>query len=279
VTCSKEFDVIMTRRPGGRARIRDFLGRLGGRPQAQAEIKSSAAPASSTETVIYAVGDVHGRLDLLRRLEALITADLAQRQPKHARLVMLGDYIDRGADSRGVIEHLSTRKKLCSEEIFLRGNHEQVLLDFLDDAGVLGSWCHFGGLETLYAYGLKPSLPLTPESQEELRLDLRRALPPPHLSFLQGTRLSFETDTHFFAHAGVNPRVSLARQTAADLLWIRDDFLTSTRRLEKVIVHGHTPREAPEVLAHRINIDTGAYATGKLSCAVLLGARCDIIST
>jgi serine/threonine protein phosphatase 1 len=271
--------VSLTTRPGGRRRIREFIGRLGGKDPGLAEATGSVAPNSSAEEVIYAVGDVHGRLDLLRRLEALITADLAQRQAKHSTLVMLGDYIDRGADSRGVIEHLSTRKGLCSEEIFLRGNHEQVLLDFLDDAAVLGSWCHFGGLETLYAYGLKPSLPLTPESQEELRLALRRALPPPHLSFLQGTRLSFETATHFFAHAGVNPRASLARQTAADLLWIRDDFLASTRRLEKVIVHGHTPRETPEVLAHRINVDTGAYATGRLSCAVLTGGRCQFIST
>ena len=161
----------LTRRPGGRRRIREFLGRLGGKDRVLAEATGRATPSSSSEEVIYAVGDVHGRLDLLRRLEALITADLAQRQPKHSSLVMLGDYIDRGADSKGVIEHLSTRKSLCSEEIFLRGNHEQVLLDFLDDAAVLGSWCHFGGLETLYAYGLKPSLPLTSESQEELRLD------------------------------------------------------------------------------------------------------------
>ena len=173
-TCSKEFDVSLTTRPGGRRRIREFIGRLGGKDRGLAEATGWGTPSSSTEEVIYAVGDVHGRLDLLRRLEALITADLAQRQAKHSTLVMLGDYIDRGADSRGVIEHLSTRKSLCSEEIFLRGNHEQVLLDFLDDAAVLGSWCHFGGLETLYAYGLKPSLPLTPESQEELRLDLRR---------------------------------------------------------------------------------------------------------
>ena len=271
--------MISTRQPGGKGRIWDFLGRLGGRTPAPAEIKSTADPASSTEKVIYAVGDVHGRLDLLRRLEALIAADLAQRQPMRSTLVMLGDYVDRGADSKGVIEHLSTRQRLCGEEIFLRGNHEQVLLDFLDDAGVLGSWCHFGGLETLYSYGLKPSLPLTPESQEELRLALRRALPPQHLSLLQDTRLSFETDTHYFVHAGVNPRVSLTRQTAADLLWIRDDFLTSTRRLEKVIVHGHTPREIPEVLPHRINVDTGAYATGRLSCAVLTGSHCQIIST
>jgi serine/threonine protein phosphatase 1 len=271
--------VSSTRQPGGKGRIRDFLGRLGDRTPVPADVESSVDNAPSTGEVIYAVGDVHGRLDLLRRLDALITADLAKRQPRHSRLVMLGDYVDRGADSKGVVEHLSTRKKLCSEEIFLRGNHEQVLLDFLEEADVLGSWCHFGGLETLYAYGLKPSLPLTPESQEELRLALRRALPPHHLSFLQGTRLSFETDTHFFVHAGVNPRVSLARQAAADLLWIRDDFLTSTRKLPKVIVHGHTPHELPEVLAHRINVDTGAYATGRLSCAVLTGSQCQMLST
>ena len=153
------------------------------------------------------------------------------------------------------------------------------MLEFLRDATVLDAWSRFGGLETLVSYGLRPSLPLTPEGLEQLREAFAAALPPHHLAFLQKTRPSFETDSHYFVHAGINPSLSLAQQKPQDLLWIRDEFLASSRRFEKIIVHGHTPVEAPEVLPNRVNLDTGAYITGKLSCGVFDGRTCRILST
>lgn len=228
-------------------------------------------------SLIYAVGDIHGRLDLLTALEARIRADI-QAQRKPALLIYLGDYIDRGSESRGVIEHLSRRPKLCGREIFLRGNHEQVLLDFLSGADILEAWCQFGGLETLASYGLYPALPLTPDQRKSLRQSLRAALPPHHRQFLSKTRRCFESGRYFFAHAGVNPDVSLRQQSAADLLWIREPFLNSTSQFEKRVVHGHSPAAWPEILPNRINVDTGAYYTGQLSCAVLEGPSCRILS-
>lgn len=227
----------------------------------------------------YAVGDIHGRLDLLLRIEDLIRRDIAIQGQSGTVLVYLGDYIDRGKDSRGVIEHLLNRPPLAETEIFLRGNHEQVMLDSLETAATIESWAQFGGLETLVSYGLRPKLPLTAESCEVLREKLADALPPSHLAFLRATRPSYETRSHFFAHAGVNPQVPLAQQRPADLMWIRDEFLASSRRFGKRVVHGHTPVPAPEVLPNRINVDTGAYMTGKLSCAVVSEGRCRILST
>ena len=233
----------------------------------------------SSPPIVYAIGDIHGRLDLLLQIETQIRDDLASRAPARSILVTLGDYVDRGAQSRQVIEHLATRPSFCSLDVHLRGNHEEVLLEFLRDATVLDAWSRFGGLETLVSYGLRPSLPLTPEGLAGLRLAFAAALPPHHLDFLQKTRLCFETATHYFAHAGINPAASLAQQKSEDLLWIRDAFLASSRRFEKIIVHGHTPTEAPEVLPNRVNLDTGAYITGKLTCGVFDGRSCRILST
>jgi serine/threonine protein phosphatase 1 len=234
---------------------------------------------SSSTPIVYAIGDIHGRMDLLLQIETRIRDDLASRAPARAILVTLGDYVDRGAQSRQVLEHLATRPSFCSLDVHLRGNHEEVLLEFLRDATVLDAWSRFGGLETLVSYGLRPSLPLTPESLVELRLAFAAALPQHHLDFLQKTRLCFETATHYFAHAGINPATSLAQQKPQDLLWIRDEFLASSRRFEKIIVHGHTPTAAPEVLPNRVNLDTGAYITGKLTCGVFDGRSCRILST
>ena len=234
---------------------------------------------SEAEPTVYCIGDIHGRLDLLVGLESLIREDINSNRPQSALLVYLGDYVDRGPASRAVIDHLLTRKPLCQQEVFLRGNHEQVLLDGLKSAAAIELWCTFGGLETLVSYGLRPRLPLTPESLEDMRAQFEAALPPEHLTFFQRTRHSFETATHFFAHAGINPGSSLAVQKPADLVWIREPFLNSTRRFEKIVVHGHTPVPQAEIRANRINLDTGAYATGRLSCGVIRGSSCRIISS
>ena len=239
----------------------------------------SADTAATSDVVVYAVGDVHGRLDLLLQIENKIKADIRSRQPQQSILVMLGDYVDRGPSSSGVIERLTRREPICNQEVFLRGNHEQVLLDFLDDPKILEAWSNFGGLETLYAYGLKPKLPLSAETCIQLQDDFRKALPPHHLDFLAATQLSFETPTHFFVHAGIDPRRKLSAQYPEDLLWIRSTFLNSNRKFEKIVVHGHTPESAPQIRKNRIGVDTGAFATGRLTCAAIEAGSCRILST
>lgn len=230
--------------------------------------------ASEDELPVYAVGDIHGCLNLLLQLEAKIFADSGDRQ---GVIVFLGDYIDRGPDSRGVIEHLASWQHPHLVPVFIEGNHEQVLFDFLTEPLTLQSWAQFGGLETLASYGLKPRLPVTEASAAELQQQFLAALPAHHRTFLAQLRTHFETPSLFFAHAGINPDLPLASQKTEDLLWIRDAFLNSSKRFPKRVVHGHTPRPGVEILPNRINVDTGAYVTGKLSAVAISGQTCRVL--
>ncbi|UPJ74468.1 metallophosphoesterase family protein [Bradyrhizobium sp. 187] len=219
---------------------------------------------------IYAIGDVHGRADLLQSLLTVIDADLARSAPERAIQVFLGDYVDRGPDSRAVIDLLIERSK-SHETVCLKGNHEVFLLEVLKDPARLEEWRRYGGLLTLVSYGINPTMNPTPEQQIELIEGLREALPREHLSFLQQLRPSFACGDFFFVHAGVKPGVALERQKEEDLLWIREEFLESERRFGKYIVHGHTPVSVPDIRSNRINIDTGAYATGNLTLLTIQG--------
>ncbi|OSI69592.1 serine/threonine protein phosphatase [Bradyrhizobium canariense] len=219
---------------------------------------------------IYAIGDVHGRADLLQSLLTVIDADLARSAPERAIQVFLGDYVDRGPDSRAVIDLLIERSK-SHETVCLKGNHEVFLLEVLKDPARLEEWRRYGGLLTLVSYGVNPTMNPTPEQQIELIEGLRRTLPPEHLSFLQQLRPSFACGDFFFVHAGVKPGVALERQKEEDLLWIREEFLESERRFGKYVVHGHTPVSVPDIRSNRINIDTGAYATGNLTLLTIQG--------
>lgn len=214
---------------------------------------------------IYAVGDIHGRVDLLDQLLARIDADLAANAIGKAVHVFLGDYIDRGQDSAGVLERLITRGQ-SHETVCLLGNHEDCLLEFLDNPGVLTAWSQNGGLTTLLSYGLRPSIQSSPDEQRDLSAALAAVMPESHRRFLTGLPLSFSCGDFFFVHAGVRPGTPLFRQRDEDLLWIREEFLRHDSPFEKVVVHGHTPVREPDVRANRINIDTGAYATGRLTC-------------
>jgi serine/threonine protein phosphatase 1 len=217
---------------------------------------------------IYTIGDVHGRLDLLEQVLSRVDTDMASRPALHAILVFLGDYIDRGPDSKRVLDRLvnccATHPSVC-----LAGNHETFLGDFLKNPDTLSVWRHYGGMDTLLSYGLKPSIGLDAEGQRELASDLAYTLPFSHRQFLNNLRPYFMCGDFFFVHAGVRPGISLTAQSEDDLLWIRDDFLSCEDPFGKVIVHGHTPTLEPEIRANRINIDTGAYATGRLTCLVL----------
>ncbi len=218
---------------------------------------------------IYAIGDIHGRLDLLEKLSGLIRDDLAANKPRSSLAIFLGDYIDRGPASRGVIDALLSETAICDDKIFLRGNHEAVLLDVLRDASVIEHWARFGGLETLKSYGVGLNLPICPSDYESLRVQFVERCPSAHLDFLHRTKLFHQLTDYYFVHAGVRPGVELALQKEEDLLWIRRPFLTSPKPASKVVVHGHTPVASPELLPHRINVDTGAFMTGKLTCVVL----------
>ncbi len=176
--------------------------------------KLHPAPVPPEKRVVYAVGDIHGRYDLLIELEDRISRDLAERGSPPSLLVFLGDYVDRGPESREVLTHLAAGASPCDQHVFLRGNHEQVMIDLLGSADMLDAWAKFGGIETLVSYGLRPRLPLSPEGREHLRRELLRVLPPSHKSFLIATRYSHETDDFFFAHAGVNPAFDLERTDA-----------------------------------------------------------------
>jgi diadenosine tetraphosphatase ApaH/serine/threonine PP2A family protein phosphatase len=220
---------------------------------------------------VYAVGDIHGRADLLEVLHRQIAADADQLTPGTERLVLyVGDYVDRGLESREVIDLLMSRPLRDFHAVYLLGNHDAWLLSFLIDAKIGATWLRYGGDATLHSYGVRLRSPVDDRQYyEQLQAELRERLPRQHIEFLEELELSYETGDYLFVHAGVRPSVPLDRQTADDLLWIREPFLSSRRDLGKVVVHGHTVEAEPAVRANRIGIDTGACWTGCLTCLVL----------
>lgn len=240
-------------------------------------------PAASAppDTTLYVVGDIHGRCDLLYNLLRKIALDAARQEPGQGReLIFLGDYVDRGPDSCGVINLvLSTIAERAFWNVTaLKGNHEAALLEFLDDPAFWPMWAPFGARETLTSYGVVP--PDWQSGEDDwVRAcrELNLAMPVEHRAFLEQLDLSAERGDYLCVHAGVRPNVPLEQQVEQDLLWIRDDFLRNERRLEKVIVHGHTPSEDPYLGDHRIGLDTGAYATSVLTAVKLRDDRRTLI--
>lgn len=230
---------------------------------------SSRGPATVPEGVrIYAIGDIHGCAQLLDGLVARIAQDIAQRPVSTPLAVFLGDYIDRGPASAQVLMRFA-RHDFPFPVVTLRGNHEAMLDTFLNDASYLASWRRFGGLETLHSFGLDVSRLLTEADFERARDQLESVLPPEIRTFLAATQTHYTAGDYYFCHAGVRPGIPLASQKEEDLLWIREEFLTSTADHGKLIVHGHTPVETPEMRPNRINIDTGAYLSGTLTSIIL----------
>lgn len=214
--------------------------------------------------IVYAVGDIHGCARQLVDAFAKIDADVAARRADRATQVFIGDYIDRGPDSYGVIEALSQRMR-SHATVLLGGNHEAMLAQFLAKPATLPAFLQLGGLATLLSYGVKPSGRLDESAGERLAAEFKAALPANHREVLANLRPSFISGDYFFVHAGVRPNVPLAKQAVHDLLWIRDDFLLWEEGFEKFIVHGHSPVPQPDLRFNRANIDTGAFATGKLT--------------
>ncbi|MCF8475950.1 MAG: metallophosphoesterase [Pseudolabrys sp.] len=216
---------------------------------------------------IYAIGDIHGRLDLLERAIVAIGRDIA-KHGANALTVTLGDYIDRGPASCGVLDRL-TVNPFPTPYVALRGNHETLLQGFLADPTTGEHWRRLGGLETLHSYGVPIGDLMIGRNFAEAAKRLRDALPDAQAAFLRSLKTSHQQGRYFFCHAGVRPGVALADQSDHDLMWIRDLFLNSTMDFGKIVVHGHTPVTKPEILPNRINIDTGAFATGQLTCVAL----------
>jgi serine/threonine protein phosphatase 1 len=235
-------------------------------------------PSLPAELRIYAIGDIHGCLDLLNELLARIGSDIALRPTVRPLYVFLGDYIDRGSASRETIDRLIEHGK-THESVFLKGNHELIAIKCLSDRGLFDQWLRLGGLETLVSYGVPAETLANGKQIAELQSAFHSALPQAHFRFFRDLKNSFECGDFFFAHAGVRPNVELSRQKENDLLWIRGEFLSSNEDFGKIVVHGHTPTREIEVGPNRINIDTGAFATGRLSCLVLEGEDLSVIDT
>jgi serine/threonine protein phosphatase 1 len=230
------------------------------------------APTTPAGTRLYAIGDIHGRDDLLERLTLLVHDDAYRRQARRNVVVYLGDYVDRGGQSRAVIDRLLNAPLPGFEAVHLKGNHEDIMLRFLDDISIAPSWLSYGGMETLESYGVAPPRPDAPPA-ELLRAQeaLKRNLPREHLDFLRRLRLSHEEGDYVFVHAGVRPGVPLAAQREEDMLWIREEFLLSHSSFGRIVVHGHTITRDPDVRQNRIGIDTGAFASGRLTALVAEG--------
>jgi serine/threonine protein phosphatase 1 len=233
-------------------------------------------PASPEGTLIYAIGDIHGRADLLNKLFTQIDTDRAHSPDAEAVEIYLGDYVDRGPASRQVIDDLIARGR-SRRTVFLKGNHETYPLEFLRNPAFFGAWSQLGGRETLISYGVLPQVGSGPNEWTEIARAFEAALPAEHRAFLQNLQPNACYGDFYFVHGGVRPGVPLERQREEDLLEIREPFLSSQDDFGKVIIHGHTPALEPEFRPNRIGIDTGAYATGKLTCLVIDGDRLRVL--
>jgi serine/threonine protein phosphatase 1 len=226
------------------------------------------------------VGDIHGRLDLLEAMLRRIEADAIAAEAGQRALVFLGDYVDRGPDSRGVVERLIRDPLQGFDAHYLKGNHEAILLDFLEEPWRLDHWLMNGGDATMRSYGVDVErLARLGAPAEIWRNDFAEALPEAHLRFFRRLKLSVSFGDYLFVHAGVRPGVPLGAQSEADLVWIREPFLEHGDPFGKIVVHGHTPSREPVTRTNRIGIDTGAVFTGRLTALRLQNGSRDFLHT
>ena len=260
-----------------RAVIRIWQGKAVGRtPDIATHAQGGLLPEGER---VYAIGDIHGNRILLDLLLDRIARHVASAPKAHTTLVFLGDYVDRGPDSAGVIDTLIAPMPFVDRVVHLTGNHEDVMLEFLAKPDATDHWLRFGGLETMESYGVDIDPSYTGDGNAEIGHAFAQALPPGHLTFLRNLRSHVAIGGYFFVHAGVRPGVPLDRQAFNDLIWIREPFLDSNADFGARIVHGHTPVVAADVRRNRINVDTGAFATGCLTCVILEGRRVSLLDT
>ncbi|MER9732360.1 metallophosphoesterase family protein [Mesorhizobium sp. M0217] len=225
---------------------------------------------------LYAIGDVHGRLDLLAAMHRRIESELEYKPTSDWRVIHLGDYVDRGPESKGVIDFLIEVQKRDPRHLMLAGNHDIGFLDFLDEPDPEGLFIRYGGVQTAQSYGVDLAEQASwfgkAEALRRGHQALVNAVPQAHVDFLRSLQLSLISGDFFFCHAGVRPDVPLESQSPQDLVWIRDVFHNHPRLYPKVIVHGHTPVPEAEVMPNRVNVDTLAWQSGMLSALAVDGA-------
>jgi len=230
---------------------------------------------------IYAIGDIHGRVDLLQRLHDKIAADAQTAAPGTRKtIIYLGDYVDRGFNSRELIDFLLDHPLPGFAPVYLKGNHDEYFVKFLETAEEGGPWLKYGGDATVYSYGVRISEDVPPEHRfDHICERLRETVPQRHIDFLAQLKLAWTVGDFLFVHAGVHPDRPWDKQVSQDLLWIRDEFLESDREFGKIVVHGHSVTETPDVRDNRIGIDTGACYSNVLTCLVVEADRKRFIST
>ncbi|WP_348630432.1 MULTISPECIES: metallophosphoesterase family protein [unclassified Mesorhizobium] len=231
------------------------------------------------DTVVYAIGDVHGCYDELRTLEQKIELDALQFRGRKI-IIMLGDYVDRGPNSRRVVEHLMAPPPEGFMRVCLAGNHEVAMLAYLDGHLSLEPWLRVGGRETLFSYGIDPDrLGDLYGSSEEVDERIREAVPATHVAFMRTLPVMICSERFLFVHAGIRPGIALEAQDEADLLNIRSEFLAAAHRLDRWVVHGHTIVDVPTLDGRRLGIDTGAFQSGRLTALRIVGKYGRLLST
>lgn len=247
-----------------------MFSRLFRRPSAPT-LRPSLDTSVPRGAVVWAIGDIHGRLDLLEPLLGRILLDFEATHPERSVLVFLGDYIDRGSASKQVIDLLCGLQDHSALEChFLKGNHEDRLEAFLDDPSIGPGWSRYGGREALTSYGVEAPPTKAPiEDWTRASAQLGKIMSPRQRRFFASLKTHVEIGDFFFVHAGVRPETPLSEQSEYDMLWIRDSFLNHNRLFERVIVHGHTPASSVFSDTRRIGLDTGAYSSGALTAVRL----------
>ncbi|MSO91994.1 MAG: serine/threonine protein phosphatase [Rhodospirillales bacterium] len=233
-------------------------------------------PRVSPGRRVYAVGDIHGRFDLLLKLLATIREDALRRRPGDEActnvLIYIGDYVDRGPESFAVVDYLIHDPHIGFETVFLKGNHEDMLVRFVSEGALGEAWMMNGGVATLRSYGVNAAVLVDdPDPLDAARREFVKVLPQSHRDFYKALKLSHVDGDYVFVHAGVRPGVALGKQNEADMLWIRGEFLDSDADFGRMVVHGHSIRPIPDIQPNRIGIDTGAFYTNRLTCLVLEG--------
>lgn len=241
-------------------KIRNLIGRP----------PESRVPLLTPGQRVYAVGDIHGRLDLFDFLIGAIEQDDAARGDAFTTVILLGDLIDRGPDSAAVVARAKEWSKDRHLE-FIKGNHEEMLIASLDDREVLRGFLRYGGRETVLSYGVHPR-DLLEADFEELQLMMAEAIPREHIEFLDGFQKFIRNGDYLFVHAGIRPQTPIEHQLGKDCRWIREPFLSHEGDFGAFVIHGHTITEEPQIRSNRIGIDTGAFVHGTLTAIGLEGA-------
>ena len=234
----------------------------------ESEPPTAAIPAGER---VYAVGDIHGRLDLFERMIDLIEADDAASEPARTTVILLGDLVDRGPDSAAVVARARAWQQVRPVRI-LAGNHEEMFLKSFEDTDVLKHFLRFGGKETVLSYGIDPEAYRTADV-DEVQAMMHAAVPEEERRYIAGFEDLIAIGDYLFVHAGIRPRTSLEEQQVKDLRWIREPFLSHPEPFGAVVVHGHTITDGPVDRGNRIGIDTGAYVSGRLTALVLEGGN------